>query len=68
MKVFNHVTENDLSFFSELLPYHEVFGIEGQVVVGFFLDVLVGFVTYHELAEGATRIGKVQVETVLVTV
>ena len=48
--------------------HHEVFRIEGQVAIGFFLDVLVGFVTYHELAEGTARIGKVQVETVLVTV
>ena len=48
--------------------HHEVFRIESQVAVGFFLDVLFGFVAHHELAEGALRVGEVEVETVLVTV
>jgi len=48
--------------------HHEVFGIEGQVAIGFFLDVLVGFIAHYEFAEGAARITEVQIEAVLMTV
>ena len=48
--------------------HHKVFWIENDVGVGFFFNVLGSFITYHQFTQCTSWIGKVEVETVLMTV
>ena len=46
----------------------EVFRVENDVIEYIFTNISVAFVAYGKLADGAARIGKVQVEPILVAI